>query len=1523
MANNDPDVLFSAGFDQSGFDEELNKLQTKIVNLQLEIIATNDKIAAAGAAVREKESAEEKAAFDEYVDLLRQKVVLKKEALNNELLAQKNYAETKRQLLQDEEIENLKTTERQLEARMAASARELEAAKRTEYANQESARTSQALIEKQLAAATAATDAAIRESERQFEARKSAAARELKVAQDSLFAQQESVRSSQAIIEREVERSTASRTKVEVAAAKQIADEEARAAKFESDEEYRILQEKLARKKVIASEGLAAAKAALFAEQEAVRSTEAAIEKELARAAAALARNPLNSQPQPLTPSQPGQPAPGLLQLFGGSLPPFGTSVAAFGYGIRNAAQGIPGLRALSSIGIAGGFGGPAGIAGAAAGVGIAETIRLVMELTTQYENLAKKAYELAQNHYYLQGVLAKTSDTVESSFYPVLQKIQGLETELADWADTHQDKIEGIVNAVTRLTNAGQGLVENIVLFLTKSKTLNEALTVVADKLTAIANATAKLFETVGKGDFSYLLSMIQVATTPSSLIGMIGGMVTGPSLNSGWTTSVGHTVNPITPFTDAEQEAIGRDKSVKSKKEEITALEKQYVLEQQLRTIQQQYNSGDATKLDYLVSRKAIDEKIIELQLKAKQNNEAEARYQLSLGGTLEEKKQKTLAVLSAEQATLEVKDKLLKKTQEADDAINKEIELEAKNAETFRVKLDTAREQLGIKEEQLRITQEESTTLSDLAKKHQEIVILQLSLSQMKKGDFGYYEAELDILTKELDLKKEEVELRIKASADELAKAQAMSSGKLNELNDVWGDPIKSVTADAAYTEALEKEERARQRLNKTTIDGNTEIQQGQAKIAQMGRSELENLLARQAALKQLIDTQRGDTLTQQIVGIYKQGTNPVTGEIDPQVQTAVETVRLQHAGKILELQAKAADESKKDLQVQLSMTTNAAKRKELQQDILDAKAKESSLNEDILANLLTQQQSIDPTSEAWFKLDEEIAAVMKRISGLEPVTKTWGQMFANTMQSLGSHLSEFKSSLGAVATDLGGVIRSVEAIGKVETTDAAGKAAGAAGSIAGGIGAIFSSGKSFFTQGIPIFGAIASSVLGLAGAVAGLFTAAAKKMAAEIDTQVKAIVSATDQAGTYAAGIMQLQAQYNQAVSSLSGKKGGQKQLDTLLPVITQQIEALQAKQKEIVDSFNKALNDLKLNLSNVNLGKTFDALYNSVAAAEKAVNDFLNATGKTPEAMQKVQDFLNATAQQMSQDWQDAWTKEWNAWVLGAENAAGELISIDQKALDEIDAENQNFIDAETQRQKSLANLNANEAASEAQYYKDKAKLEADFTEQQEANLKQLAALQTSINSLNAKEITDIQAIQNQGIATRMQTTQQSKAQQIADLQDQNALTRAGLAQQITDLQAAMQKQAAAFAESMNQLNLTRQANYAAFLEQLEQMGKAEALAQLNHSNTLSRIALETERQRQQHLANMANLQAEQTFIQQMTESLKNFAIGGPGLQIGSVIVSVNNSNASPVEIANAVTTALNNLAKGQPTLLPN
>lgn len=649
--------------------------------------------------------------------------------------------------------------------------------------------------------------------------------------------------------------------------------------------------------------------------------------------------------------------------------------------------------------------------------------------------------------------------------------------------------------------------------------------------------------------------------------------------------------------------------------------------------------------------------------------------------------------------------------------------------------------------------------------------------------------------------------------------------------------------------------------------------------QANVAMIGaRLNLEiQAFQKQMALQRQFDEQTGRGEKWKISDIMNSGTissnsysmTPGVGGV-PYMTQGLPTVSptalglanlssLRNRTSIVQGAASNVQADRESLDLQLKLAKTEEDRYRIRTAILANKQQETGLDNLQIELLRAQQSEVEKQSPEWQNIEHTIKEIQNHMLSLKNPTQTWGDQFVNTMEILSHHMREFNASLGTGVGTIGILAKSVLDLRKVQLP--ASQGGGAAGTITGGLKASFGSASSILTQGLPLAMGIASSVMGIISMFHDLFTKAAKAIATKIDGEVGQIVKDATTSGKLQTAIDALNAERSKAVGDLSGRKGGQTQLNTLLPKIDDELNSIKQKQKDIVDTFAKALHLLDYEDPMAKLITDFDTVNTQVL-------QFINAAGESQATYDQAFQFIEKSANKLSGALDKQIADELKAWTQGAEDSHGNLIDLETDALNKKIDNDKKYNDTITQLYKQEADLRkAN----------DKAEID---------DLKKIEDLRLQIVDLNNKELLDIAAIQNQGIATRQIPTEDAKRQAIADLQDANKKQRDAMATQIDDILDA------------------RVARQAAFLEQIDQLHAAGQAALEEHNATFDRINNEMQRARDAHNEKLAQLEEQKQKILELENEEGGNILALEKLWLAShqaIVASYNNTIDSMID----------------------
>lgn len=210
---------------------------------------------------------------------------------------------------------------------------------------------------------------------------------------------------------------------------------------------------------------------------------------------------------------------------------------------------------------------------------------------------------------------------------------------------------------------------------------------------------------------------------------------------------------------------------------------------------------------------------------------------------------------------------------------------------------------------------------------------------------------------------------------------------------------------------------------------------------------------------------------------------------------------------------------------------------------------------------------------------------------------------------------------------------GITAAAQATKDFSTILSAIKQGEAQGGTLGGIGAGLSSAGGMVGSLASVFGkvagqagAIGAAIGGIVSFVGALFQQHAQEIAQNVQNSVQTIMTNyQNQSVNLVTTIGDLQAQQQEAIANLSGVKGGQSQLDKILPQLQQQIQQLQQQAEQLMTTFDAAVGGLVL-------GQTLGGIQQQWVAINKQVTDYVNAGGSAANATY----FLSASLQQMQE-----------------------------------------------------------------------------------------------------------------------------------------------------------------------------------------------------------------------------------------------------------------------------------------------
>lgn len=1062
-----------------------------------------------------------------------------------------------------------------------------------------------------------------------------------------------------------------------------------------------------------------------------------------------------------------------------------GAFASSFGFGLRS--SGLPGARQLATLPISAGFGGGIGLAGAGAAVGLTAAIDGVTKLIELYSELAEKAADLVKYHDEIKGTIDETTDTVKDHFFPALQDIQDKEEEIARWFEDHQDLVGDITDKFTTLTEMTTSFVASLLELVTRSDSIDGALNKIAGAAKGLLG-----YGTALVADLKWMMD------NPLKGLGLVAeGLVNPGSTAAGIALpAIGAGIKAANAPTPEGPGYISRIGGMDVYKKNVEA--------NNLRI--------DKNDQDYRADQEREAEKVNALRAEVTSRQEAlkilQEQYQI-------ESALKDLDVQKEEALNTEAKLSFQKV-----DYLMKELDFQTNIAD-----LQQAMDQKGVDKARAKTTGLRNA-MGAYPRQRVGPTGIGYNPTGAIKGTQYDPQKRLELQKQIIEAETEEANAEKKMD-DDAASSRVKLHQKIIELIDA------------------ETEE------NKKWLD---------SRVADLTLNiEIEASIIRQAsAIKELNNQQRGLTsnagVSQVLQSQFPNGLVPdssgtvTNGPLSPEGIQVLQRTALQYRQQQINSAIGRVQDGRNIAQAQLDKTSDPQQYRDLTQQIQNSKDAEASLNQELIKTLVSLEGVTQQGTPAYEQLQKAIDAASASTVNLGEKTLTWGEAFQSSLQTIISHASAFNSVIGNVAGNAARVGSGILGISNVHLLDQnTGEiTAQKAGSITSGLGAAFGSKKSFLTQGLPMLGEIGSAVAGVIQGIHDLFTAAAKKTADQISKDVGDIVSSVQKTGKLEGAINDLQAQRDKAVTQLSSRKGGQAQLDTLLPQIDQELESIKQQQKDIVDSFTKSLSALSTN-------PDLQSLIDKFSDVNKTVTDFINAAGDSQDTYAKAFQYIEGAAGQMSASVAASLKDTQDAFYSGIEDDQGNMISVDEDAHHKVQANYDQYVSTMNSLEKQRAELTQQNSDQEADDLKSIASLQQNLVD-----------LQQQLIDLNDQEAQQIKDIQNDGIAVRQKTTQETKAQQIADLQDQSDAQKKAILDQEQQVN-----------DQLDGINKERIARQTAYEENITNIDTEEAMARTNMDNTYQRILNETQRAHDAFTAKMADYNAQQAKILELEDTEGN------------------------------------------------
>jgi hypothetical protein len=315
---------------------------------------------------------------------------------------------------------------------------------------------------------------------------------------------------------------------------------------------------------------------------------------------------------------------------------------------------------------------------------------------------------------------------------------------------------------------------------------------------------------------------------------------------------------------------------------------------------------------------------------------------------------------------------------------------------------------------------------------------------------------------------------------------------------------------------------------------------------------------------------------------------------------------------------------------------------------------------------------------------------------------------------------------------------------------------------AGGGAAGIGALFGSvggakdgaqatGLQKAMGALSIVGTAASIGIGVASA---LFQHAVEKAKTNITDGIKKISDAiANGSTTLGDGVAQMEKAKADAIAKYSSSKSGRAALKDIIPDLDKQIADLQAKVKQIRDSFDQKLQD-----STMGSGPFSDFAHMLMDLA-KTSKDYLDTFEKDTEAYAKAKEAINELYNNTLDAAKQNLQQQMNSFESEALASAEKLIGLLDQRNDLFDQ-----LASLADQQASLEDQRAKLATDEARTARDLAKERAD-------NAQKVLDLEKNISDVIRKAADDEAQIRQRGVLEAQETIAQQKARDISNVRN--------------------------------------------------------------------------------------------------------------------------------------------------------
>lgn len=476
------------------------------------------------------------------------------------------------------------------------------------------------------------------------------------------------------------------------------------------------------------------------------------------------------------------------------------------------------------------------------------------------------------------------------------------------------------------------------------------------------------------------------------------------------------------------------------------------------------------------------------------------------------------------------------------------------------------------------------------------------------------------------------------RVKALQDELAQYIAATPRRQEVIE-------KLKLEDQRYTEEVELQSRQRQAIIEQEEQKRTQ-HEAQMRAIALDRKGLETEIAALLTPPQGFSTQQDAVLKarQREIDQLEAEKLKLLEVAAAKNKESEETRKLTEEVEQLNVQRLAAFRDR--LANVANTASNPASGRTLEQNIIQQELRNAQSNQGAaerrLSNFDNVNQFVDVANSPILQAIRD--GLVKDVNAARKAVDQFGQMLSDATPTLGKSFRDLadrifgadavqnfldaETSTQKLAAGANLAANALASIGAIVDTFKQGQQKG--GTL-GGIGAVASSLSGVLSE-IPVVGKFIPAIGGVLSFIGGLFTSAAKRIAEDVKKSFQTTIDNYQQGNaTLIQTLNALEAQRNDAIVRLSGKKGGKDQLDQILPEFDKEIQSLKKTQQDIFQSFDDAVDTLRLH------SDTLAQVQKQWQDINKQVRDYIGAGGSAAKAAEFLQLSLAKIQEQAAEE----------------------------------------------------------------------------------------------------------------------------------------------------------------------------------------------------------------------------------------------------------------------------------------------